>query len=147
MTGEFGIAIHALVFLNRKQAIICSDLFAKSVCTNPARVRKVLAKLKAAKLVGAKEGPEGGYFMVLPAEEITLDRVMIALKLEPVSCSYGGADTDVKCAIASGMADAMEHLRASLNACCTQHLSTVTIADIDAEIPRSLKGLKVIAKE
>ncbi len=147
MTGEFGIAIHALVFLNRKQAIICSDLLAKSVCTNPARVRKVLAKLKAAKLVGAKEGPEGGYFMVLPPEDITLDQVLSALNLEPISCSCGSADTDVKCAVASGMADAMEHLRASLNARCMEHLKTVTVADIDAEIPRSLKSLKTGAKE
>ncbi len=141
MTGEFGIAIHALVFLNRKQTIICSDLLAKSVCTNPARVRKVLAKLKAAKLVGAKEGPEGGYFMVLPAEEVTLDRVLIALNFELVSCSYG-ADTETKCAVASGMADVMDDLRASLNDRCRDHLKTVTIADIDREIPRSLKSLK-----
>ena len=147
MTGEFGIAIHALVFLSRKQAIICSDLLAKSVCTNPARVRKVLAKLKGAKLVGAKEGPEGGYFMVLPAEDISLDRVLSALNLELVSCSYGTADTDVKCAVASGMADVMETLRASLTACCTEHLKTVTIADIDAQIPRSLRSLKTGAKE
>lgn len=145
MTGEFGIAIHALVFLNRKQDIVCSDLLAKSVCTNPARVRKVLSKLKTAKLVGAKEGPEGGYFMVLSAKEITLDRVLDALHLELISCSYGGADTDVRCVVASGMADAMDNLRASLNNRCREHLKTVTIADIDREIPRSLKSL--ITKE
>lgn len=143
MTGEFGIAIHALVFLNRKQAIICSDLLAKSVCTNPARVRKVLAKLKAAKLVGAKEGPEGGYFMVLPAEDITLDRVLFALQTKLISCSYNSADTDAKCAVASGMADVMEDLCASLNACCMEQLKTVTIADIDRQIPKSLKSLKI----
>ncbi|HWR23884.1 MAG TPA: Rrf2 family transcriptional regulator [Feifaniaceae bacterium] len=147
MTGEFGVAIHALVFLNRKQSIICSDLLAKSVCTNPARVRKVLSKLKAAKLVGAKEGPEGGYFMVLPAEDITLDRVLFALNLEVVSGIYGGADTDAKCAVASGMADAMEALRVSLNDRCTKYLKTVTVADIDAEIPRSLKSMKAGAPE
>ncbi len=143
MTGEFGIAIHALVLLHRKQTIICSDLLSKSVCTNPARVRKVLAKLKAAKLVGAKEGPEGGYFMVLPAEDIALSQVLEALHVELISSNYGTADTeDVKCVVASGMADVMDTLRCELNARCTEHLKTVTIADIDAQIPRSLRSLK-----
>ena len=144
MTGEFGIAIHALVLLNRKQAILSSDHLAKSVCTNPARVRKVLSKLKAAKLVGAKEGPDGGYFMVLPAADITLEEVRRAIRLELIICSYGTADTDTKCVVASGMADVMEGLSRTLSDCCAAHLSTISIADIDAQIPRSLKEFKAL---
>lgn len=47
MTGEFSIAVHALVFLNHHQGeILSSEALAENVCTNPARIRKVMAKLK-----------------------------------------------------------------------------------------------------
>ena len=43
MTSEFAIAVHALVFLNHKGETLSSDALADNVCTNPARVRKVMA--------------------------------------------------------------------------------------------------------
>ena len=46
MTSEFAIAVHALVYLNHKQETLASEELAKNVCTNPARIRKVMAKLK-----------------------------------------------------------------------------------------------------
>ena len=46
MTGEFAVAVHSLVFLNHMKETVSSEVLAKNVCTNPARVRKVLAKLK-----------------------------------------------------------------------------------------------------
>ena len=61
MTGEFAIAVHALVYLNHKKEVLSSDELAANVCTNPARVRKVMAKLKKAGLLSTKEGAEGGY--------------------------------------------------------------------------------------
>ena len=61
MTSEFGMAVHALTFLNHKGEIVSSEALAKNICTNPARVRKVMAKLKKAGLVDTKEGLEGGY--------------------------------------------------------------------------------------
>ena len=61
MTSEFAIAVHALVFLEHKGIVISSEELAKNVCTNPARIRKVMAKLKRADLIRTKEGTEGGY--------------------------------------------------------------------------------------
>ena len=55
MTSEFGMAVHALTFLNHKGEIVSSEALAKNICTNPARVRKVMAKLKKAGLVDTKE--------------------------------------------------------------------------------------------
>ena len=51
MTSEFAIAVHALVFLEHKGIVISSEELAKNVCTNPARIRKVMAKLKRADLI------------------------------------------------------------------------------------------------
>ena len=61
MTGEFGVAIHALVFLNHRAQNLSSEEISSNICTNPARVRKVLSKLKKAGLVETKEGIDGGY--------------------------------------------------------------------------------------
>ena len=64
MTSEFAIAVHALVFLEHKGIVISSEELAKNVCTNPARIRKVMAKLKRADLIRTKEGTEGGYLFL-----------------------------------------------------------------------------------
>ena len=50
MTSEFTIAVHALVFLNHKAQVYSSEGLAENVCTNAARIRKVMAKLKKADL-------------------------------------------------------------------------------------------------
>ena len=72
MTSEFGMAVHALTFLNHKGEIVSSEALAKNICTNPARVRKVMAKLKKAGLVDTKEGLEGGYLFSKDAQEIRI---------------------------------------------------------------------------
>lgn len=55
MTSEFTIAVHALVFLNHKGTVFSSEGLAANVCTNAARIRKVMAKLKKADLVKTRE--------------------------------------------------------------------------------------------
>ena len=59
MTSEFAIAVHALVYLNHKGETVSSEALAENICTNPARVRKVMAKLKKAGLVATRRGSTG----------------------------------------------------------------------------------------
>ena len=48
---------------------VASGLLAENICTNPSRVRRVLAKLKKAGLVQTKEGrQDGGYGTAVDAE-------------------------------------------------------------------------------
>ena len=51
MTSEFSVAVHALVFLNHKGTTYSSEGLAENICTNPARIRKVMAKLKKVTLL------------------------------------------------------------------------------------------------
>ena len=46
MNSDFIVAVHALVYLNHKADIVSSEALAKNICTNAARVRKVMAPLK-----------------------------------------------------------------------------------------------------
>ena len=36
MTSEFGMAVHALTFLNHKGEMVSSEVLAENICTNPA---------------------------------------------------------------------------------------------------------------
>ena len=51
MTSDYCVAVHALVYLNHKAKVLSSEELAENICTNPARVRKVMAKLKKAGFV------------------------------------------------------------------------------------------------
>lgn len=143
MTGEFGLAVHALVYLSRMQDTVCSEMLAKSVCTNPARVRKVMARLKAAGLIGAKEGPDGGYTMRLRPEDITLDMVLDALEMRLICPVLRSGDTDMRCVIASGMAKVMDNLIDDLNQGCRERLRVISIQNIDAQIPPMSKRAQI----
>ena len=54
MNAEFAVAVHSLVFLARRGGTSTSEEIARSVCTHPARVRKVLSRLKKAQLVSSR---------------------------------------------------------------------------------------------
>lgn len=134
MNSELSIAMHALVFLNRKQCTVSSEGLAKSVCTNPARIRKVMARLKAHGLVGAKEGAVGGYYMVLPPEDITLNMLLDALEVRLITSRIRANDMDVGCVVASGMETVLRDLEAMLNEACYKSMRSITIADIDGQL-------------
>ena len=75
MTSEFSVAVHALVFLNHKGTTYSSEGLAENICTNPARIRKVMAKLKKAGLVETKEGIDGGYHCIEETDQISLHTI------------------------------------------------------------------------
>ena len=81
MNSAFCVAVHALICLNRRQEQLSSEELARSICTNPARVRKIMAGLKRAGLVETKEGNEGGYRFVGDPAALTLDQVARALEV------------------------------------------------------------------
>lgn len=134
MTGEFAIAVHAIVYLNHAGETLSSEALAKNVCTNPARIRKVMARLRSASLIAAKEGAEGGYRFVLDPARVTLLDVLTALDLPAVSASWRSGDPNMECLVASGMAEVMDDVYRQLNACCRERLSAITIRQIDQRI-------------
>ncbi len=134
MTGEFAIAVHAIVYLNHKRQTLSSEALAQNVCTHPARLRKVMARLKKADLIVSHEGAEGGYAFSRDADGVTLRQIADALKLRLVSTSWKSGNTDMECLIASGMADMMENIYVQLDEECKKSLQKITIADIDRKI-------------
>ena len=131
MTSEFTIAVHALVFLNHKATVYSSEGLAENVCTNPARIRKVMAKLKKAGLASTREGLTGGYRLAGDASAITLRTIADILEEKFAAITWHSGDSDMDCLIASGMAGIMDAISGELDACCRDKLSTITIRDIN----------------
>lgn len=134
VTSEFTIAVHALVFLNHKAAVYSSEGLANNVCTNAARIRKVMAKLKKADLVKTKEGVDGGYMFHRDSKDVNLAMIADALQTPFVTVSWKSGNPHLSCLISSGMAGVMDELYGDLDQCCRERLSHITIADLDKKI-------------
>ncbi|MBU5626898.1 Rrf2 family transcriptional regulator [Oscillibacter sp. MSJ-2] len=134
MDSSFCVAVHALVYLNHKACMLSSEDLAENICTNPARVRRVMSALKKAGMVHTKEGSVGGYRFAGDPEQLTLDLVADALGARFVDSSWHSGDADMECLVASGMADLMDELFLDLNTRCKERLAQVSIADLDHRI-------------
>lgn len=137
MTSEFTVAVHALVFLNHKGTTYSSEGLAENICTNPARIRKVMAKLKKAGLVETKEGIDGGYRCIEQTDQISLHEIAEALDFTFVSSGWKSGSTEMKCLIASGMGGLMEKVYEDLNEQCMERLKKIAIKDLEQQIFKS----------
>ena len=132
MNSDFCVAVHGLVYLKHKNDMVPSEELAKNICTNPARVRKVMARLKRAGLVQTKEGKVGG---------ITLYRIAEALSIRFVDASWRSGDSDMSCLIASGMAEVMNGIYLELNGLCLDKLKQITVGEVEKQLfSRKRKG-------
>lgn len=134
MNSDFSVAVHALVCLNHKQTVLSSEELADNICTNPARVRKVTAKLKKAGLLATKEGSEGGCRFDLDPKKVDLGQVAQALEVRFVETSWRSGDPERECLICSGMGTLMDDVMEDLDQRCKARLKQLTIYDLDRRI-------------
>jgi len=134
MTAEFAVAVHAMELLHHKGDVLSSETIARNVCTHPARVRKVLAKLEKAGLVEGRNGQQGGYCLVRSAEEITLLHIFDAVCSTLVKGTWRSGDMDQDCMVASGMAAVMDGVYTAVEESGRETLSHITLADVDRQI-------------
>ena len=115
MDSSFNLAVHALVCLSHSGRSLSSEALAENICTNPTRVRRVLAGLKKAGMVETREGLDGGYRLTADPASLTLRRVAEAINTRFVDCAWHSGDIDRDCAICSGMAGVLDALYRSMN--------------------------------
>ena len=129
MNGDHSLAVHALVYLDHRATHLPSQILAENICTNAARVRKVMRPLASAGLIATKEGAEGGYALARPAAEITLRAVAEATGTTFVKVNWTPGDVHV-----------MNDIYAGLNRTCLEQLEHTTIHDITEQIFSERKG-------
>lgn len=131
MTAEFTLAVHALVCLVHKGCIVSSTALAENICTNPARVRKVMSKLRKAGLIASHKGQGSGYAALSHTGLVTLDAVLRAVQEQPLEMNWRSGDLDKECLIASGMGAVMSGIYTTLNDACYAELSRITIQSVN----------------
>ena len=129
MNGDHSLAVHALVYLDHRATHLPSQILAENICTNAARVRKVMRPLASAGLIATKEGAEGGYALARPAAEITFVKV-----------NWTPGDVHEDCLVSSSMGAVMNDIYAGLNRTCLEQLEHTTIHDITEQIFSERKG-------
>ena len=134
MDSSFNLAVHALVCLSHSGRSLSSEALAENICTNPARVRRVMAGLKKAGMVATREGQDGGYRLCVDPATLSLRQVAEALNARFVDCAWHSGDIDRDCAICSGMAGVMDALYRQMNKRCAAYLSRITITDIEKHL-------------
>ena len=134
MDSSFNLAVHALVCLSHSGRSLSSEALAENICTNPTRVRRVMAGLKKAGMVETREGLDGGYRLTADPATLTLRQVAEAVNTRFVDCAWHSGDIDRDCAICSGMAGVMDALYRNMNEECAAYLSRITITDIETQL-------------
>ncbi len=130
MTGEFAIAVHALVYLDHRKCCVSSEELAKNVCTNPARIRMVMGRLKKAGIISTREGVTGGYSYSGDPAALSLRDVSDAVQSRFVGSAWRSGDMDMECLIASGMANVMDAMYAQMDERCREYLAHMTVKDV-----------------
>ena len=134
MNGVFCVAVHALIYLDKRNCMLSSEELADNICTNPARVRRVMSKLKKAGLVTTKTGNEGGYRLLRKAGEITLKEIADALEVRFVEPAWHSGGTDLPCMVASGMAEVMDGLFDDLDQRCRDRMAQLRLPDLETQL-------------
>ena len=132
----FCVAVHALIYLNRRGCMLSSEELAENICTNPARVRKVMLKLKQDGLVATRTGTDGGYRLLVSLHEVSLLRIADALGIRFVEPAWHSGGIDKACMVASGMAGVMDELFEGLNRCCRMKLGQICLSYLEQKLER-----------
>jgi Rrf2 family protein len=70
---QFALAVHVLTLLSaRSESLQSSASMSESTGSNPAHLRRVLGRLRAAGLVSSRPGPRGGWRLRRDPAEVTL---------------------------------------------------------------------------
>lgn len=135
MNSDFILGVHALVFLNHKAETLNSETLAQNICTNPVRVRWVMARLRKAGLVETRGWRENaGYFFPLPPDTVSLRQIADALDARFVSTGWRSGAPHMKCRIASGISGVVDNILDDLNSQCLERLEHITVQDVERQL-------------
>ena len=129
------MAVHGMIYLMRAEQTVSSRKLAENMCTNPARVRKVMAGLGRAGLVQAREGRGGGGYRANPGSgSVTLLQILDALENTAVPDLWRTGDLDRECLLSSGVGALMDDLCQDLNNLCRTRLEQITLQSVSDRI-------------
>lgn len=135
MNSDFCVAVHAVVFLNHKKTMCSSEQLSENICTHPARIRRILTKLRKNGLLESEDnGSKGGYIFTKDPEACTLADIAKAMEINFIDPAWRSGNSEMDCMIASGMGEIMDQVFAELNEQCYRRLDKITITDVEKRL-------------
>src|SRR5262245_66462252 len=97
--AEYGVRLLIQLGLQVENAPVSLKAVAEAENLPLAYLERIAALLKKHELVEATRGAHGGYVLARPAEEITMDAVVLALEgaVAPMDCFFDDRDGRVLC--------------------------------------------------
>jgi Rrf2 family protein len=135
VNSDFTIAVHSLVYLAYlPDHMASSELIAKNVCTNPARIRKVMSNLRNHGFVKTKEGIGGGYILNCNAQEVTLADIYRTVSQGALKPHWCTGDPDQKCLVSSNTQVVMDQIFSEAELYVEKYLEEMTISSVLAKV-------------
>lgn len=133
---QLSVATHILMVLAQapeahepKEGLVCSEVIAHSIDTNPVVVRRIVADLVRAGLVASYPGKGGGLALGRPAEEITLLQVHEAVGDAPV-VGFKAHAPNPSCPLGAKMAGAVAAVFSEVEQSVRAQLAAITLAAV-----------------
>ena len=101
-------------------------------------LENILTQLRSAGVVRSQRGPEGGYWLARPAEEVSLAQVIRAVE-GPLVGVRGQRPEEIEY---TGSAESLQKVWIALRANLRKVLEKVTVADVaDGKLPKEISAL------
>ena len=131
-SSKLSVSIHILsVIALMEVQPITSEYIASSINTNPALVRRLMSRLKKAKLIktSTKLGVTG---LARKAEDISLLDIFLAVEDQRDLFSIHG-NTNLDCPVGARIEGTLKHLYDNIQIATEEKLSAITLADVTKE--------------
>jgi Rrf2 family protein len=131
VNSDFTIAVHSLVYLAYLPGhMASSEEIAKNVCTNPARIRKMMSGLRNHGVVSTKVGIGGGYFLDCDPQVVTLAEVYRIVSQGTLKPHWCTGDPEQTCVVSSNTQVVMDQIFSNAELHLETYLEDMTIASV-----------------
>ena len=132
ITSRFTIAVHALAFIDlfQDKQRVTSNVLANSIQANPVIIRTVLAKLKDAGIIDARQG-SGGSRLAKPLEDISLYDIYKAVDtVDETGLFHFHENPHPKCIVGGNIHAALDDKLQRVQDTMEAELRNITMADV-----------------
>lgn len=131
MNSDFTIAVHSLVYLSYIPDHMASSYsIATNVCTNAARIRKIMSCLRNHRFVKTKEGIGGGYILDCNPKEVTLGDIYRTVSHGSLKPNWCTGNPEESCLISSNTQLVMDEIFNEAELYFEKYLENISLNDV-----------------
>jgi len=131
VNSDFTIAVHSLVYLAYlPDHMASSESIATNVCTNAARIRKIMSCLRNHGFVKTKEGIGGGYILDCNSQEVSLADIYRTVSRGSLKPNWCTGDPEQKCVISSNTQVVMDQIFNDAELYFEKYLENITLSTV-----------------